>query len=120
MRFSTHGKALSGSIQGQGSGPFANRVSRSAMVRSARCRPARNEFAYYCYLELFADKILRSYEQLSAAREAKLAVYHKEHRKWRKTCDALGEGARVPREPIYEGPTEWELRYASDKVKAIQ
>jgi len=36
MRFSTHGKALSGSIQGQGSGPFANRVSRSAMVRSAR------------------------------------------------------------------------------------
>ena len=42
MCFSTHGKALSGSIDGQGSGPFAIRVSRSAMVRSARCRPARN------------------------------------------------------------------------------
>jgi hypothetical protein len=40
--FSTHGKALSGSIRGYGSVPFANRVSRSAMVRSARCRPARN------------------------------------------------------------------------------
>ena len=32
----------SGSIQGQGSVPFARRISRSAMVRSARCRPARN------------------------------------------------------------------------------
>ena len=42
MCFSTQGKALSGSIQGHGSVPFASRVSRSAMVRSARCRPARN------------------------------------------------------------------------------
>jgi hypothetical protein len=33
--FSTHGKAFSGSIQGQGSVPFASRISRSAMVRSA-------------------------------------------------------------------------------------
>ena len=41
MRFSTHGNALSGSIQGQGSA-VRSRVSRSAMVRSARCRPARN------------------------------------------------------------------------------
>jgi hypothetical protein len=40
--FSTHGRALSGSIQGQGSAPFASRVIRSAIVRSARCRPARN------------------------------------------------------------------------------
>ena len=39
---STHGKALSGSIQGQGSLAFASRVNRSAMVRSARCKPARN------------------------------------------------------------------------------
>jgi len=36
MCFSTHGKALSGSIQGHGKAPFASRVSRSAMVRSAR------------------------------------------------------------------------------------
>jgi ATP-dependent exoDNAse (exonuclease V) alpha subunit len=32
---STHGKALSGSIQGQGRVPFASRIRRSA--RSARC-----------------------------------------------------------------------------------
>src|SRR5262245_34063065 len=42
MRFSTHGNALSGSIHGQGSVPFTSRVSRSAMLHSARCRPARN------------------------------------------------------------------------------
>jgi hypothetical protein len=34
IRFSTHGRALSGSIQGHGRVPFASRVSRSAMVRS--------------------------------------------------------------------------------------
>jgi len=28
--------------QGQGSVPFASRISRSAIERSARCRPARN------------------------------------------------------------------------------
>ena len=42
IRSATHGNALSGSIQGQGSVPFASRISRSAMARSARCRPARN------------------------------------------------------------------------------
>ena len=42
IRPSTHGKALSGSIKGQGCVPFASRNSRSAMVRSARCKPARN------------------------------------------------------------------------------
>ena len=42
IRPSTHGKALSGSIQGQGCVPFASRNSRSATVRSARCKPARN------------------------------------------------------------------------------
>ena len=40
--FSTHGKALSESIGRQGSGALASRISRSAIVRSARCRPARN------------------------------------------------------------------------------
>jgi hypothetical protein len=38
MRFSTHGRALSASIQGHGSAPFASRVSRSAIMRSARCQ----------------------------------------------------------------------------------
>src|SRR5215471_568366 len=42
MRPSTHGSAFCGSIQGQGSVPLASRSNRSAMVRSARCRPARN------------------------------------------------------------------------------
>ena len=42
IRSSTHGSALSGSIQGQGNGPFASRINRSAMTRSARYRPARN------------------------------------------------------------------------------
>jgi hypothetical protein len=38
--FSTHGKALSGSIQGHGSVPFASRVSRSRRGRSRpRCGP---------------------------------------------------------------------------------
>jgi hypothetical protein len=39
---STQGTALSASIPGQGGGPSARRRSRSAMPRSARCRPARN------------------------------------------------------------------------------
>jgi hypothetical protein len=34
--FSAHGKALFGSIEGQGGVPFANRTSLFAMVRSAR------------------------------------------------------------------------------------
>jgi hypothetical protein len=42
IRASTHGNALFGSIQGQGSVPFASRVIRSAIVPSARCSPARN------------------------------------------------------------------------------
>ena len=42
IRSSTQGKALAGSIQGQGSLPFASRNSRSAMVCSARWKPARN------------------------------------------------------------------------------
>ena len=41
-RFSTHGSALSGSIQGHGGVPFVSRSSRSAMERSARYNPARN------------------------------------------------------------------------------
>jgi diketogulonate reductase-like aldo/keto reductase len=36
IRFSTHGRALSGSIQGHGSVPFAGRARCSAIVRSAR------------------------------------------------------------------------------------
>ena len=36
IRFSTHGRALSASIRGHGRVPFASRVSRSAMVCSAR------------------------------------------------------------------------------------
>ena len=42
VRCSTQGRALSGSIHGQGSLPFTSRISRSAMARSARYRPARN------------------------------------------------------------------------------
>src|SRR5262249_27741121 len=41
MCFSAHGNALSGSIQGHGGLSFVNRNSRSAMLRSARYRPAR-------------------------------------------------------------------------------
>ena len=36
LRCSTHGRALSGSIHGQGSLPLTSRNSRSAMARSAR------------------------------------------------------------------------------------
>ena len=43
--FSTHGKALSGSIQGHGSVPFASRVSRSAMVPTRRHRPPQSSCA---------------------------------------------------------------------------
>jgi hypothetical protein len=80
MRFSTHGKALSGSIQGHGSGPFASRVNRSAMVRSARCRPARNTQGVFAYpvgdhrallqleVERSADQLLRHFEQLLGQR----------------------------------------------------
>ena len=38
---STQGIALSASIAGQGGAPAAKRSSRSAISRSARCRPAR-------------------------------------------------------------------------------
>ena len=39
---STHGIARSGSIADQGGAPAAKRRSRSAISRSARCRPERN------------------------------------------------------------------------------
>jgi hypothetical protein len=43
MCFSTHGKALSGSIQGQGNVPFASRVSRWAMVRYASIQTGQKD-----------------------------------------------------------------------------
>jgi hypothetical protein len=45
MRSSTHGKALSASIHGQGSVPFASRSNRSAMARSPPPMQARQEHA---------------------------------------------------------------------------
>ena len=41
VRLSTQGSALSRSISGQGGVPDARSISRSAMVRSAACRPLR-------------------------------------------------------------------------------
>ena len=75
MCFSTHGKALFGSIHGHGSAPFASRVSRSAMVRSARCRPARSTHGvspaqsvtpcpHAIEIERSSDELLRHLEQI--------------------------------------------------------
>ena len=76
------------------------------------------DFSYICNLEAMADNSLRIYQQLESRRDAAQKKYYREHRAWRKTCDNLKADERMPQEPLYEGPTEWELRRASDEFKA--
>jgi hypothetical protein len=78
------------------------------------------DFAYMCHLDAMADKTLLILDQLEDRREAALKKYHAAHRAWRKTCAKAKSDKRLPKEPIYEGPTEWDLKMASNKVKARQ
>ena len=77
------------------------------------------EFAYACHLEVMADNTLRILEQLEAKREAAMRDYHAAHKAWREWMPKHKHDKR-PLEPIYEGPTDWELKLASEKVKARQ
>ena len=82
---------------------------------------AREKFdlAYECHLEAMADATLRIYEQLKEQRDAAMKGYHEEHRAWRE-WKASTEGEKPPREPIYQGPTEFDLRLAEQRVKVRQ
>jgi hypothetical protein len=76
----------------------------------------RYDFAYKCHLEAMADKTLKVYEALEAKREQCLEKYYAEHRAWREWSKDNDEDRRPP-EPLYEGPAEWELNSAKEKVK---
>ena len=79
------------------------------------------EFAYSCHLEVMADNTLRIFEQLKAERDAALKAYNEAHRVWREWKPPAQE-PKTPRppEPIYEGPTDLDVRLASERVKARQ
>jgi hypothetical protein len=79
------------------------------------------EFAYSCHLEVMADNTLRIFEQLKAERDAALKAYNEAHRVWREWKPPAKE-PKTPRppEPIYEGPTDLDVRLASERVKARQ
>jgi hypothetical protein len=71
------------------------------------------EFAYSCHLEVMADNTLRIFEQLKAERDAALKAYNEAHRVWRE-WKPPAEEPKTPRppEPIYEGPTDLDVRLA--------
>jgi hypothetical protein len=77
------------------------------------------DFSYGSHLEVMADATLRIFEQLKAEREAAVKVYHEAHRAWRE-WKPKSKGDKRPPEPIYQGPTEFDLRLASERVKARQ
>jgi hypothetical protein len=78
------------------------------------------EFAYICHLEVMADRTLQIYEELKAQRESALHEFYQAHDAWRDKVDNLEKGVKPPREPIYRGPTEWELSLAEKRVKIRQ
>jgi hypothetical protein len=74
------------------------------------------EFAYLCHLEAMADRTLQIYEELEAQRESALHEFYQAHDAWRNKVDTLEKGEKPPREPVYRGPTEWELSLAEKRV----
>lgn len=97
----------------------------------------RYEFAHYCHMEAMVDKSLLVIEQLEADRfDAKKTLrkrqaerhkawqeYEDEHDKWSaKEVGARGIAPRYkgPPEPSYDGPEDWELAAAREKLKMWQ
>jgi hypothetical protein len=74
------------------------------------------EFAYTCHLEVMADRTLQIYEELKAQRESEMSKFVAAHDAWRDQMDNLEKNKKPPREPIYRGPTEWELSLAEKRV----
>jgi hypothetical protein len=74
------------------------------------------EFAYTAHLEVMADRTIQIYEELKALRESKMAVYIEAHDAWCDKMDEVKKGEKPPREPVYRGPTEWELSLAEKRV----
>jgi hypothetical protein len=83
---------------------------------------ARDKYnlAYEFHLEAMADKPLRILLQLKAEREAALKVYYAAQDKWQEECKVSPKGDRLPPEPRYRGPAEWELKAAVEQLKAWQ
>lgn len=81
---------------------------------------ARYEFAHVCHLEAMADKTLLVFEQLEARRNACMAEFKVKHDAWVETMNAWvsdDEKTARPIEPIYWGPSEWDLNSAREKAK---
>ncbi len=97
----------------------------------------RYECAHHCHLEAMVDKSLQVIEILEAERKdakqklrERLAEWHAAHReheramrKWRRSDEKtrgdepMYEG---PSEPTYDGPGDWELASAREKIKTWQ
>jgi hypothetical protein len=77
---------------------------------------AQYEFAYTSHLEVMADRTLQIYEELKAQRESEMAKFITAHDAWRDKVDSLEKNEKPPREPVYRGPTEWELSLAEKRV----
>lgn len=73
----------------------------------------RYALAYKMHLEIRADQTIKIYDDLLEERRIKRAEYFKDHDDWRA---AEGKGP----EPIYKGPTEWELTAAKARVNGLQ
>ena len=75
------------------------------------------DFAHQCHLEAMADKTLQVFLQLEAKRESCMAEFKQKHDEWEKQMNERALDARAPVEPIYWGPSEWELSSAREKAK---
>jgi hypothetical protein len=76
----------------------------------------RYAVAYEMHLERMADETQRIYETLVEERRVCREKYYNAHREWRNWDEAEHGGKKRPLEPIYEGPTEWELNAAKLRV----
>jgi hypothetical protein len=74
------------------------------------------DFAYTSHLEVMADRTLQIYEELKAQRESEMEKFITAHDVWCDKVDGLKKGEKPPREPVYRGPTEWELSLAEKRV----
>jgi hypothetical protein len=63
-----------------------------------------------------ADRTLQIYDELKAQRESEMSKFIAAHDAWCDRMDNLEKNEKPPREPIYRGPTEWELSLAEKRV----
>jgi hypothetical protein len=78
----------------------------------------RYKLAYQMHLEVMADRTQQMVEQLEAERKACKQRYYDAHREWREWSGDKDDPKR-PREPIYEGPEEWELNAVKEKLRGL-